>query len=142
MCRPCALACARVRSRARIGCSRRSGLMSTGCCHTPLPLLINWLLVAVWCIVKRPPPSTPTPPPVHPPVFFLPSPQSLLTLLFWQQSFKHFFVALLCAHTRSCDSCGYFGSRFLSTSVPPSSLSLSLPRSPFFPVAERASSRE
>lgn len=29
-----------------IGCSQRSGLMSTGCCHTSLPLLINWLLVA------------------------------------------------------------------------------------------------
>lgn len=28
-----------------IGCSQRSGLMSTGCCHTSLPLLINWLLV-------------------------------------------------------------------------------------------------
>lgn len=59
---------------AHIGCSQRSGLMSTGCCHTPLPLLINWLVVDVFGALSSYP------------CCFSPPP------FFWQLSFNHFFV--------------------------------------------------
>lgn len=62
-----------VRVCVDIGCSQRSGLMSTGCCYTPLPLLINWLVVDVFGALSS-----------YPEPFSLP--------LFWQLPFNHFFV--------------------------------------------------
>lgn len=56
-----------------VSCTQRSGLMSTGGCHTPLPLLINWLVVDVFGALSV------YPQPPHPPFF-------------WQLSFNHLFL--------------------------------------------------
>lgn len=104
-----------------IGYSQKSGLVSTRCCHTSLPLLINWLLVADMFGALSSYPVLP----LHTCLFF--------STHFGNCHFNLFLCEVWTTHKpRYCDNSSYFGHcSFLCFMLPSSCFVY------FFPITAR-----